>query len=110
MPCSQWGYVLEGRLTLRFADHEEVFEAGDAFYAPAGHARVHHDPGTEVVMVSGDEELAKTEAVMERNMQRCRPADRARASRRPPGRRGARRSPCWKGRAPAAAGPRPRAA
>ena len=26
---------LKGRLTYRFADHEEVFEAGDAFYLPA---------------------------------------------------------------------------
>ena len=35
--CPHWGYVLKGRLTYRFADHEEVFEAGDAFYLPPGH-------------------------------------------------------------------------
>ena len=29
--CPHWGYVTKGRLTYRFADHEEVFEAGDAF-------------------------------------------------------------------------------
>ena len=29
--CPHWGYVLKGRITYRFADHEEVFEAGDAF-------------------------------------------------------------------------------
>ena len=38
--CPHWGYVLKGRLTYRFADREEVFEAGDAFYAPPGHAPV----------------------------------------------------------------------
>ena len=32
-----WGYVLKGRMTFRFDDHEEVFEAGDAFYLPPGH-------------------------------------------------------------------------
>ena len=35
--CPHWGYVIKGRLTFRFADHEEVFEAGDAFYLPPGH-------------------------------------------------------------------------
>ncbi len=32
-----WGYVLKRTLTFRFGDREEVFEAGDAFYAPPGH-------------------------------------------------------------------------
>ena len=35
--CPHWGYVLKGRLTFRFADRDEVFEAGDAFYLPPGH-------------------------------------------------------------------------
>src|SRR5205085_11775365 len=30
--CPHWGYVVRGRLTFRYADHEEVFEAGDAFW------------------------------------------------------------------------------
>jgi hypothetical protein len=29
--------VVNGRLTYRFSDHDEVFEAGDAFYLPPGH-------------------------------------------------------------------------
>jgi hypothetical protein len=37
--CPHWGYVLKGKLTYRFADHVEVFEAGDAFYLPPGHVR-----------------------------------------------------------------------
>ena len=39
-PCPHWGYVLEGRVTFRFTDREEVFEAGDAFYLPPGHIPV----------------------------------------------------------------------
>ena len=38
--CPHWGYVVKGRMTMRFGDREEVFEAGDAFYAPPGHVPV----------------------------------------------------------------------
>jgi Cupin domain len=67
--CPHWGYVVDGRLTFRYADREEVFEAGDAFYTPPGHVPVKHEPGTEVVMFSPAEELRETEAVMMKNMQ-----------------------------------------
>ena len=67
--CPHWGYVLSGRLTFRYADREEVFEAGDAFYTPPGHAPVKHEPGSEIVMFSPAEELKKTDAVMMKNMQ-----------------------------------------
>ena len=67
--CPHWGYVLNGRLTFRYADREEVFEAGDAFYTPPGHVPVKHEPGTEIVLFSPAEELRKTEAVMQKNMQ-----------------------------------------
>src|SRR4051794_36436395 len=30
--CPHWGYVIKGRLTFRYADHDEVVEAGEAFY------------------------------------------------------------------------------
>jgi mannose-6-phosphate isomerase-like protein (cupin superfamily) len=39
-PVEHWGYVLAGRLTFRYADREEVYAAGDAFFAPAGHTPV----------------------------------------------------------------------
>jgi hypothetical protein len=67
--CPHWGYLLKGRVTFAFADHEEVFEAGDAFYLPPGHIPVKHEPGTEFVQFSPAEELRKTEEVMMRNMQ-----------------------------------------
>ena len=36
--CPHWGYVLEGSITLRFADGtEETTAAGEAYYWPAGH-------------------------------------------------------------------------
>ena len=67
--CPHWGYVIAGRVTFRFEDREESFEAGDAFFTPPGHVPVKHEPGSEVVMFSPAEELHKTEAVMMRNMQ-----------------------------------------
>ena len=67
--CPHWGYVVRGRLIFQYADHEEVFETGDAFYTPPGHVPALHEAGTELVMFSPAEELRKTQEVMMKNMQ-----------------------------------------
>jgi hypothetical protein len=67
--CPHWGYVIKGAMTFRYADHDEVCEAGDAFYAPPGHVPVKHEPGTEVVLFSPTAQLRETEAVMMKNME-----------------------------------------
>ena len=67
--CPHWGYVVKGRMTMRFGDREEVFEAGDAFYSPPGHIPVSHEPGTEIVQFSPSEELRLTQAAIARNME-----------------------------------------
>jgi hypothetical protein len=62
---TRFGYVIAGEMTFRFEDHEETYEAGDAYYVPAGHIPVHH-AGAEIVEFSPTEELARTvEVVME---------------------------------------------
>jgi hypothetical protein len=66
-PCPHWGYVLKGRLTYRFGDHEEVFEAGDAFYLPPGHVPL-ADAGSELVQFSPAEELRAVAGQMAQNM------------------------------------------
>lgn len=66
--CPHWGYVFKGRLTFRFADRDEVFEAGDAFYAPPGHVPL-HGADSELLLFSPTDELKATEAVMMKNMQ-----------------------------------------
>jgi hypothetical protein len=66
--CPHWGYVLKGRLTYRFADRDEVFEAGDAFYLPPGHIPL-ADAGSELIQFSPTEELKIVDAVMMRNLQ-----------------------------------------
>jgi uncharacterized cupin superfamily protein len=65
--CPHWGVVTEGRMTFHYADREETIAAGEAFYTPAGHVPVVHEPGTQVVMFSPTEELQATEEAMARN-------------------------------------------
>src|SRR5205823_8705717 len=62
-----WGYVVAGRVTFRYADRDEVYETGDAYYAPPGHIPV-IDAGTEVVEFSPTGEYEKTMAVVARNL------------------------------------------
>jgi hypothetical protein len=62
-----WGYVLSGKITLKYADHDEVYEAGDAYYAPPGHIPV-VTSGTEVVEFSPTAEYRLTQETIARNM------------------------------------------
>jgi hypothetical protein len=56
--CPHWGVVLEGSIRLRFADGtEEVSQAGDAYYWPAGHTGW-TDEGVTFVEVSPAAEIA----------------------------------------------------
>jgi hypothetical protein len=71
--CPHWGYVFKGKLTYRFADHEEHFEAGDAFYLPPGHVPL-AEAGSELVQFSPTAELRETEAAMMKNMQQMQGA------------------------------------
>ncbi len=63
----RWGYVLKGRLTFRFADREETYEAGDAYYVPPGHTPVNH-AGTEIVEFSPTGILGETLGVVRENL------------------------------------------
>ena len=39
--CPHWGYIFEGAFRFIYDDGtEEVFEAGDVFFAPAGHTAI----------------------------------------------------------------------
>jgi hypothetical protein len=62
-----WGYVVEGKITFRYADHDEVYEAGDAYYAPPGHIPV-ITAGTEMIEFSPTEEYGRTMEVLGRNL------------------------------------------
>ena len=67
--CSapHWGYVFKGRLTFDCGDHEEVFEAGDAFYIGPGHIPTSSEVGTEYLQFSPADELQVVSETIMRN-------------------------------------------
>ena len=66
--CPHWGYLFKGRMTVRYADDTEVYEAGDAFYMPPGHVPV-GDAGSEFVLFSPADLFAATDAAIQAAMQ-----------------------------------------
>jgi hypothetical protein len=62
-----WGYVQRGRMTFRYADHDEVYEAGDAYYAPPGHIPV-IEAGSDIVEFSPTGDYERTMAVVASNL------------------------------------------
>jgi hypothetical protein len=65
--CPHWGYVVKGKLSFRYADGEETFEAGDAYYAPPGHTPYLFE-GTEIVEFSPTDALQETIGVVACNL------------------------------------------
>jgi len=59
MQSPHWGYVLEGKLTVNFADgHEEITVAKDLFYWPPGHT-VKAEEDSEMILFSPQREQGK---------------------------------------------------
>lgn len=56
--CPHWGYVIKGRMRLRYPDHEEVYQAGDVYYALPSHMTFYEE-GCEYVEFSPTMELNK---------------------------------------------------
>jgi hypothetical protein len=65
--CPHWGVVQTGRITFRWADHDETYEAGDVYYAPPGHLPM-VTAGTALVEFSPTTDLGRTMAVVEANL------------------------------------------
>jgi hypothetical protein len=68
-PVPRWGYVVTGRVTFQFADRDETYVAGEAYYVPPGHLPVHH-AGAEIVEFSPTDALGEMMAVVGPNLQR----------------------------------------
>jgi hypothetical protein len=67
--CPHWGYMLAGKITVSYPDHEEVYQAGDAFYMTPGHVPT-AETGSEFIQFSPTQQLAETVAVIKANAQR----------------------------------------
>jgi hypothetical protein len=61
------GYVVRGTVTFRYADRDEVYEAGGAYHAPPGHIPI-ITSGTEIVEFSPTAEYGRTMQVIGRNL------------------------------------------
>ena len=66
--CPHWGQVLQGRVVVHYADHDDVIEAGQAYFMAPGHVP-EVEAGTELLMFSPTDELATTEAAIKAAMQ-----------------------------------------
>ena len=65
--CPHWGIVVRGTMVFRYADHDERFEAGDAYYGAPDHVPLLL-AGSEVVEFSPSVELQQTMAVVGQNL------------------------------------------
>lgn len=65
--CPHWGMVTAGQITFRWADHEESYGEGDAYYAPPGHTTLIAS-GTSVTEFSPSGPFAESSAAIERNL------------------------------------------
>ena len=61
-----WGYVLKGRVRIRYRDREEIITAGDAYYLQPGHSPLYEED-TEVVEFSPKGEYERTLAIVAQN-------------------------------------------
>ncbi|KAA9156014.1 cupin domain-containing protein [Amycolatopsis acidicola] len=65
--CPHWGVVRAGKIVFRYADHDEEYTAGDAYYGAPGHVPLLF-AGTELIEFSPSGPLAATMAVVTRNV------------------------------------------
>jgi hypothetical protein len=65
--CPHWGVVVSGKVTYRYADHDETYVAGDAYYGAPGHLPLTF-AGTELIEFSPTEAFQETMAVVAANL------------------------------------------
>ncbi len=66
-----WGYMIEGRMRIKYRDHDEVINAGEVFYLPPGHIAVMEED-SEFVDFQPKGEVKKTFEVVSRNLEAMR--------------------------------------
>ena len=79
--CPHWGYLFKVKIVVRYADHEETINAGQAFYMAPGHVPEALED-RELVQFSPVTQMHETIEVMRRNAQAMNPTGDAPATRR----------------------------
>ncbi len=54
-PVPHWGYLIKGRMRVRYPDHEEVISAGEVWYMPPGHITATEEDVENVVFTLAGE-------------------------------------------------------
>jgi hypothetical protein len=65
--CPHWGYLIEGRIRVKYAGHEETIAAGDVYHLPPGHVTV-FEADSKYVELSPRGAYQQTVEVVERNL------------------------------------------
>jgi len=65
--CPHWGVVISGKIVFRYADHDETYVAGDAYYGAPGHLPVLF-ANTELIEFSPTAALNETMQVIDANL------------------------------------------
>jgi len=65
--CPHWGVVISGKIVFRYADHDETYLAGDAYYGAPGHLPVLF-ADTELIEFSPTAALNETMQVIDANL------------------------------------------
>jgi hypothetical protein len=76
-----WGYLFKGKIVVHYADHEEVIEAGQAFYLPPEHVPEALE-SCELLQFSPTSPRLEVVQAMGRNAQAMAPGGGAPSSRR----------------------------
>jgi len=66
-----WGYMIKGRMRMKYYDHDEVINAGEVFYLPPGHIPVIEED-SEFVDFQPKGEVKKVFEVVFRNVEAMR--------------------------------------
>jgi hypothetical protein len=74
--CPHWGIVSRGKIIFRYADHDEAYEAGDAYYGAPGHLPLMF-AGTELIEFSPTGALNQTMGVLGANLAAAKAASGA---------------------------------
>lgn len=64
--CPHWGYLVAGRMAVRYPDHEEVVNAGELYYMAPGDTMA-TEAGTVLIEFSPKEDFRKLTEIAEKN-------------------------------------------
>jgi hypothetical protein len=65
--CPHWGYLLKGRIRVRYAEREEIINAGDAYYMAPGHLP-YIEQDSEMIEFSPKGQYQQTMEAIARNL------------------------------------------